>query len=226
MDVKTTFLNCDLEQDGYMKQLEGFSSSDGEHLVCKLKKSIYGLKQPSHQWYLKFHEVISLLGFVDNIIDQCIYQKVSGRKISFLVLYMDDILLAANDKGMLYKVKQFFPENLNMKDMGETSYVIDIKIYRDRHIGILGLSKETYINKVLERFWMKDCSPSVAPIVKGDRFNLNQCPKNDLERKQMKNISYALAVRSIMYAQVCTRPNIAFTVGMLGKYRSNPGMDH
>ena len=73
---------------------------------------------------------------------------------------------------------------------------------------------------------MKDCSSSVAPIVKGDRFNLNQCPKNDLEREQMQNIPYASAVGSLMYAQVCTRPDIAFAVGMLGRYQSNPRMDH
>ena len=102
-----------------------------------------------------------------------------------------------------------------MKDMGETSYVIGIKIHRDKFQGILGLSQETYINKVLERFWMKDCSLSVSPIVKDNRFNLNQCPKNDLEREQMKNIPYASAVGSLMYAHVCTRPDIAFVVGML-----------
>ena len=73
---------------------------------------------------------------------------------------------------------------------------------------------------------MKDCSLSIAPIVKGDRFNLDQCPKNDLEREQMKNIPYASAVGSLMYVPVCTRPDIAFTVGMLGRYQSNPGMDH
>ena len=73
---------------------------------------------------------------------------------------------------------------------------------------------------------MKDCSPSVALIVKGDRFNLNQCPKNHLEREQVENIPYASAVRSIMYAYVCTRPDIAFVVGMLDRYQSNPGMDH
>ena len=88
------------------------------------------------------------------------------------------------------------------------------------------MTQETYINKVLERFWMKDCSLSVAPIVKGDMFNLNQCLKNDFEREQMKNIPYAFAIRSLMYAQVCTRPNIAFAVGMLGKYQSNPSMHH
>jgi hypothetical protein len=73
---------------------------------------------------------------------------------------------------------------------------------------------------------MKDCSPSVAPIMKGDRFSLNQCPKNDLEKEQMKNIPYASAVGSLMYAQVYTRPDIAFVVGMLGRYQSNPGLDH
>ena len=113
-----------------------------------------------------------------------------------------------------------------MKDMGEASYVIGIKIHRDRFQGILGLSQETYINKVLERFRMKDCSPSVSPIVKGDLFNLNQCSKNDLKNEQMKNILYASTVGSLMYAQVCARIDIAFVVGILGLYQSNPGLDH
>ena len=73
---------------------------------------------------------------------------------------------------------------------------------------------------------MKDCSPSVAPIMKGDKFNLNQCPKNDLEREQMKDIPYASVVGSLMYAQVFTRPDISFIVGMLGRYQSNPGLGY
>ena len=140
MDVKTTFLNCNLEKEVYMKQPKGFSSSKGEHLVCKLKKSIYGLKQASCQWYLKFHEVITSFSFEENIMDQCIYQKVSGNKICFLVLYVDDILLATNDKSLLYEVKQFLSKNFDMKDMGEVSFIISIKILRERSRGILGLS--------------------------------------------------------------------------------------
>ena len=159
-------------------------------------------------------------------MDQCIYLKVNESNVCFLVLYMDDILLATNDKGLLHKVKQFLSKNFDVKDMGGTSYVISIKIHRDKFQGILGLSQETYINKVLERFRMKDCSRSVSLIVKGDRFNLNQCPKNNLEMEQMMNIPYTSAVGSLMYAQVCTRPDIAFVVGMLGRYQSNPGMDH
>ena len=88
------------------------------------------------------------------------------------------------------------------------------------------MSKETFINKVLERFNMKDCSPSVAPVLKGDKLDLNQCPRNDFEWKHMINISYALAVGSLMYAQVYTKPDIAFFVGVLGRYQSNPCIDH
>ena len=73
---------------------------------------------------------------------------------------------------------------------------------------------------------MEKCSAGVVPIQKGDKFSLMQCSKNDLEREQMKNIPYASIVGSLMYAQTCPRPNISFDVGMLGRYQSNPGLDH
>ena len=82
-------------------------------------------------------------------MDQCIYQKVSGSKTCFLVLYVDDILLATNDKEMMHGVKQFISINFDMKDMDGASYVIGIKIHRDKSHSILGLSQETYITK----FW-------------------------------------------------------------------------
>ena len=223
MDVKTTFLNGDLEEEVYMKQPEGFSFSESEHLVRKLNKSIYDLKQTSRQWYLKFHEVISSFGFEENVMDNCIYHNDSGSMICYLVLYVVDILLATNDLGTLHEVKQFLSKNFDMKDIGEASYVIGIEIHRERSRGILGLYKETYINKVLKRFLMEICSPIVAPMVKGDRFSLDQCLKNDLEREQMRDIPYPSAVGSLMYAQVCTRPNISYVVGVLDRYQSNIG---
>ena len=173
MDVNRTFLNGDFQEDVYLKQLKGFISNGNDHMVCKFKKSIYGLKQVSHQWYLKFHYVISSFGFTKNIMDQCIYHKVSGSKIIFLALYMDDILLTSHDLSTLQEVKQFLSQQFDMKDMDEISYVIGIKINRNKSQGILGLYQEIYINKVLEKFRMKDCSLGIAPIVKDNRFSLS-----------------------------------------------------
>ena len=85
MDVKTAFLNGDLEEEVYMDQPEGFVTTSNERLVCKLNKSIYGLKQASRQWYLKFNNTIVSYGFVENTVDRCIYMKVSGRKFIILV---------------------------------------------------------------------------------------------------------------------------------------------
>ena len=104
--------------------------------MCHLKKSIYGLKQASRQWYLKFDEVVSSLGFVENKVDQCIYLKVSGSKFVILVLYVDDILLAANDRSLLFNTEQMLSKTFDMKDLGEASFVLGIQINRDRTCGL------------------------------------------------------------------------------------------
>ena len=108
-----------------------------------------------------------------------------------------------------------------MQDMGDVSYVIDIKIQRDRVCRILSLSQEVIINKLLERFQMKDCSPSVAPIVKGDGFHMEQCPKNDFEREQMLNIPYVFIVWKPNVCLSCTRLGIAFVIEILSRFQSN-----
>ena len=110
--------------------------------------------------------------------------------------------------------------------MGEANYVIGIEIFRDRSRGLLGLSQKGYIDRVLKRFNMQFCSAGDALITKGDKLSEKQYPRNDLERKQMKNIPYASGVGSLMYAHRCTRLDISFAVGMLGRFQSNPRMEH
>ncbi|RVW22351.1 Retrovirus-related Pol polyprotein from transposon TNT 1-94 [Vitis vinifera] len=226
MDVKTAFLNGDIDETIYMVQPENFVPEDSKNMVCKLTKSIYGLKQASRQWYFKFHQIIVSYGFEANLMDECVYHKFSGSKYIFLVLYVDDILLATNDISILHDTKRFLSKHFEMKDLGDASFVLGIQIHRDRSRGILGLSQRTYIDKVLQRYGMQNSKPGDTPVAKGDKFSLNQCPKNSLESQEMQKIPYASAVGSLMYAQVCTRPDIAYIVGMLGRYLSNPGMDH
>ena len=126
MDVKTAFLNRSLEEDVYIGQPEGFSIKGKKHLACKLKKSIYELKQASQQWYLKFNDTITSFGFKENTIDWCIYLKVNGSKFIFLILYVDDILLASSDLDLLHETKKFLYKNFEMKYMGKATYVIAI----------------------------------------------------------------------------------------------------
>ena len=126
MDVRTTFLNRDLVEDVYMSQPIGFEEVGKDHMVCKLQKSIYGLKQASRQWYIKFDEVVTPNGFKENIIYQCIYMKVSGSKFILLVLYVDDILLVSNNTDMFIETNQLLLSHFDMKDIREASYVLSI----------------------------------------------------------------------------------------------------
>jgi len=132
MNVKTVFLNGDLEENVYMDQPMGFSVEGNEHMVCKLMKSIYGLKQDSHQCYLKFNDIIVSIRVKKNIVNWCIYLKVSGSKVIFLILYVVDILHVINDFGLLHETKKFLSSNFEVKDKGEVSYVIGIKIFCNR----------------------------------------------------------------------------------------------
>ena len=226
MDVKTAFLNGDLVEDVFMVQPDGFVENGKEHLVCRLKKSIYGLKQAFRQWYLKFDQVVTSFGFKENASDQCIYLKTSGSNFIILVLYVDDILLASSCIDLLLETKQLLSSHFDMKDLGDASVVLGIQIHRDRSRGILGLSQKGYIEKILRRFNMHSCSPCAAPVQKGDKLAKSQCPQNDKEIAEMRKVPYASAVGSLMYAQVCTRPDIAFAVNALGRYLSNPGLSH
>ena len=95
-----------------------------------------------------------------------------GISTFFLALYVDDMLLATNDKGLLHKTKRFLSKQFDMKDLGDASFVLGIQIYRDRSRGILSLSQKSNIDKVLKRFGMQDCKPCDTPVSKGDKFSL------------------------------------------------------
>jgi hypothetical protein len=218
IDVKMTFLNGDLLKNVYMTQPKGFAVKGKEHMGCHLRKFIYGLKQASRQWYLKFDETIRSFDFKENEEDNCIYAKFRNGKFIFLILYVDDILLASSDVSLLLENKRFLSSNFDMKDLGEASFVLGIEIHRDRRKGVLELSQNAYIEKVLKKFSMHACNPTPAPIVKGDKYGSFQSPKNQYEIDQMKSVPYASTVGSLMYAQVCTHHDLTFVIGMLDRY--------
>ncbi|GKC36073.1 putative RNA-directed DNA polymerase [Tanacetum coccineum] len=176
--------------------------------------------------YMAQPQVMKKHNFIKNQVDQFVYLKMSGSNFIILVLYVNDILLASNNIDLLHESKRFLSRNFDMKDLGEALYVSEIEIHRDRANGKLGLSQKAYIERLLNRFNMQHCSPTVAPVIKGDVFGSHQCPKTKVEYEEMKRIPYAFVVGSLMYAQVCTRPDIAYIFGMLGRFQSNPGLLH
>jgi Reverse transcriptase (RNA-dependent DNA polymerase) len=129
-------------------------------------------------------------------------------------------------KNMMCEIKKFLFKHFEMKDLGEAPYVLGLKIHRDRNKGILGLSQPTYIDEILKRYGMENYKPENTPIAKGDKFSLVQCPKIKLKKLEMHQVSYSSVIESLMYVQVCTRPDIAYITEMLGLYLSNPGLNH
>jgi hypothetical protein len=129
MDVNTAFLNGDLLENVYMAQPKGFAMKGNEHMGCHLRKSVYGLKQSSKQWYLKFDETIRSFGFKENEEDNCIYAKFRSNKFIFLILYVDDILLTSSDASLLLESKRFLSSNFDMMDLDEASFVLGIEIH-------------------------------------------------------------------------------------------------
>jgi hypothetical protein len=226
MDVKTAFLNGYIREEIYMDQSVGFISHGEESKVCKLMKSIYGLKQASRSWNIRFDEVIKSFGFSQNIDEPCVYKKVSGRIITFLILYVDDILLVGNDVGAMSSIKMWLSSHFAMKDLGEASYILRIKLFRDRKKRLLGLSQVNYIDKILARFSMQDSKKGFSPFRHGVRLSKKMCSKTQEEREKMRNCPYALAIGSLMYAMLCTRPDICYAVSIVSRYQSNPGPEH
>jgi hypothetical protein len=170
MNVKTSFLNGNLYENVYIAQPKGFVVEEKENLGCHLTKSIYGLKQIFRQGYLKFDKTIRKFGFKENEEDNCIYAKFKNGKFIFLLLYVDDILLASSDVHLVLETKSFLSSRFDMKNLGEAYYVLGIEIHRDREKGVLGLSQKSYIEKVLKKFNMHKCNPTPALIVKCVKF--------------------------------------------------------
>jgi hypothetical protein len=226
MDVKTAFLNGFLKEELYMMQPEGFVDPKGANKVCKLQRSIYGLVQASRSWNIRFDEVIKAYGFVQTYGEACIYKKVSGSSVAFLILYVDDILLIGNDIEFLDGIKGYLNKNFSMKDLGEAAYILGIKIYRDRSRRLIGLSQSTYLDKVLKKFKMDQSKKGFLPVLQGVKLSQTQCPTTAEDIEKMKVIPYASAIGSIMYAMLCTRPDVCLAISLAGRYQSNPGVDH
>ncbi|CAL1382933.1 unnamed protein product [Linum trigynum] len=164
LGVKTAFLHGELEEEIYMTQPEGFEVPGKEDYVCKLKKSLYGLKQSPRQWYKRFDSYMLELGYNRSPYDCCVYHsKAEDGSMIDLVLYVDDMLIAARSKSDIQKLKGLLSAEFEMKDLGAAQKILGMEIYRDRSKKKLFLSQKSYIQKILSRFGMSSAKPLNTP---------------------------------------------------------------
>ena len=151
---------------------------------------------------------------------------MSGSSVAFLILYVDDILLMGNDIEFLDSIKAYLNKCFSMKDLGEAAYILGIKIYRNRSRRLIGLSQSTYLDKILKKFKMDQSKKGFLPVLQGVRLSSAQCPTTAKDKEEMSVIPYASAIGSIMYAMLCTRPDVCLAISLAGRYQSNPRVDH
>ncbi|KAL0435944.1 UNVERIFIED_CONTAM: Retrovirus-related Pol polyprotein from transposon TNT 1-94 [Sesamum radiatum] len=144
----------------------------------------------------------------------------------FLVLYVDDMLIASPSLTLITKLQNSLCKTFEMKDLGNAKKILGMTIERDRKNFTISLNQSAYINSVLKRFSMIDSKPSSVPLATHFQLCKEQCPKTDSEKKKMNKIPYSNAIGSVMYLMVSTRPDIAYAVSCLSRYMSNPGAPH
>eukprot|EP00253_Pinus_taeda_P022944 PITA_22944 len=153
LDVKTAFLHGDLDEEIYMEQPEGFVQHRNEKFVCRLKKSLDGLKQSPRQWYKKFDFCLLSHKYVRSEYDHCVYFKQFKNGIFIiLVLYVDDMLLTSKSIEEINRLKAHMARKFDMKDLGVARQILGMEIFRDKRNGKLWLSQQKYIEKILLRF--------------------------------------------------------------------------
>ncbi|KAJ9552953.1 hypothetical protein OSB04_016998 [Centaurea solstitialis] len=198
MDIKTAFLNEKLTEDVYMLQPDGFVDPKNPNKVCKLLKSIYGLKRASRSCNLHFDERIKEFGFTESEFEPCVYTKFSGSIVTFLVLYLVDILLIGNNVPTLQEVKAWLGKCFQMKDLGEAAYILGIKIYRNRSRRLIGLSQSTYINRILKQFRMDESKKGFIPMQHGIVPDVSYSVSVTSRYQQSPGEAHWMAVKNIL----------------------------
>ncbi|KAG9453307.1 hypothetical protein H6P81_006211 [Aristolochia fimbriata] len=228
LDVKTAFLHGDLREEIYMTQPDGYKVAGKENWVCKLIKSLYGLKQSPRQWYKRFDRFIKDQKYTRNKYDNCVYlRKLQDGSYIYLLLYVDDMLIAAKSQVEIDILKAQLNKEFEMKDLGKAKKILGMEISRNRERGKLWLSQKQYLQKVLQRFGIHDnTKPVSTPLAPHLKLVASYLQQTDEEREYMATVPYANAVGSLMYAMVCTRPDISQAVSVVSRFMHDPGKGH
>jgi len=220
MDVKSVFLNGELENEIYMKIPPGADAKEGQ--VWLLHKALYGLKQASREWYLKLREQLEGLGFKRSNADHGVFTKTISGKLFVIAIYIDDFLLFSGRIDNIKAIKGELSKCFEMKDLGEAKWILQMKIERtemNRDVRKLTISQEQYVETILEWHGMADCKPAKTPMVANQQLPM-------LTEAEVNITDYQRCIGSLMYLMICTHSDIAYSVGVLSQHIACPGKTH
>ena len=218
LDITTAFLNGTLEEEVFMRQPEGFVVEGQEELVCRLKRSLYGLKQSPRCWNSTLDDYLKQLEFMRSANDPCIYVAPDGEML--VGVYVDDIVVAGKIGKMVEDFKRALGEKFDVKDLGRLHYFLGMKIVQDQTSGNVWMGQPAYTDKVLEKFGMKDAKSVSTPVDLSMKL-----VKSEGEEKVDQGM-YQSAVGSLLYLSTGTRPDITFAVSKVAKFCSDPDKCH
>ena len=217
MDVKGAYLHAPIDSEIYIDQPKGYKREDGPgKTVWKLKKSLYGLKQSGRNWHNILHDFLKQEDFVKSKVDPCLFiRNKDDDTRTILLVWVDDIIVAANFKPSLADIKEKLSQRFNMKDLGPLSMFLGIQFTQSNRQ--VTLSQSTYIESILEKFGYVTCKPRATPCeVNPDAYS-GKLYSDESETKR-----YRCAVGSLVYAMTCTRPDLSYAVTKLSQHLSNP----
>lgn len=228
LDVKTAFLNGTIEGDIFMEIPDGVEVSDEvrKTKVCKLHKALYGLRISPKRWNEKFAEVAKSIGLINDDFDPCLFTWKSGNSVVILLLYVDDMLLASNDKVKLAEVKTKLMSSFEMTDLGEPQNFLGMEIARNRISKTLKITQTKYTDNIIKRFGFDELYPQNTPMVTRQISNRERRQRENSENDDIAEsetvFPYREAIGSLLYLAGATRPDIAFAVNVLSRHQLNP----
>ena len=218
MDVKGAYLHGTLKEEIYMDQPDGYS--DGTSRLCRLIKTIYGLKQSGREWNEELDMKLLTANFSRLYSDPCVYIRQSEGSIEIITVWVDDMLLFTNSKERMDALKQELRTLFDITDLGEPSKLVGLEITRDRPNGTLTIKQTKYIESLLQKYGLQDANPVTIPM--DPTLKLESAPITTSDT----NWNYASLTGSLMYAVIGTRPDITYAVNKLCSFTSNPDLEH
>jgi hypothetical protein len=218
LDVKSAFLNGQLKEEVYLTQPEVFVEHGQEHLVCKLKKSLYGLKHAPRSWYEKMESFFPQQGFMRSKSDPNMYTKFDEKRYIVLIfLYVNDLIITGNARKLINEIKEQLSQVFEMKDLGELHYCLGLEAWRNA--GQTFVCQNKYVREVLKRFKMDRCMSSTVLMQQNVKLSY------DDGSKEVNGTMYRQMVGSLNYLTT-TRPNIAYFVSVLSQFMAKPQESH